>query len=37
MNERAEISGKLYYMVERLKQPMSDDVVIICTDAEGIR
>lgn len=37
INDKSEFDGKLYFLVERLKQPYSEEGVIICTDEEGIR
>jgi hypothetical protein len=37
MVEKARIGGKYYHEVERLKQPLSDEIIFICTDKDGIR
>lgn len=37
MKTTALIGGKTYYEIERLKQPMSDERIVICADAQGNR
>ena len=37
MKTTALIGGKTYYEIERLKQPMSDEFIVICTDTQGSR
>jgi hypothetical protein len=37
MAERARIGGKYYQEAERLKQPLSDEVIVICEDEGGLR
>ncbi len=37
MVEKARIGGKDYHEVERLKQPLSDEIIVICTDEDGTR
>jgi superfamily II DNA or RNA helicase len=37
MVEKARIGGKDYHEVERLKQPLTDEIIVICIDEDGTR
>jgi superfamily II DNA or RNA helicase len=37
MVEKAKIGGKDYHEVERLKQPLTDEIIVICIDEDGTR